>query len=171
MTRVYNDRGFLARSWGSMAILVMAVIWGVVEMVRAYVGAGDQTGYLFGAGFMAAAAYGGYRMWSDTRDTIARLEADFASGQSVVTLWRPWGLQRLTAPLDQLSGWRMYISMRTRNQRSYLLRVGHPANRRPLQIELMPGRTDLDGLRRLAPEAIADFEMNTGGNRRAQAGK
>ena len=45
--------------------------------------------------------------------------------------------------------------MKARNQRTYLLRVDHPANPRPLQIELMPRKTALDGLRRLAPEAIA----------------
>ncbi len=162
MTRIYDDRGLMTRNWISIAILVGAVIWGIAEIVRAYLGMSDDTGYLFGAGFLAAAVYGGYRMFAEARDTIVRFEADDASGQSVVTLWRPWGVQRMTAPLAALTGWRMYIAMKARNQRSYLLRVNHPDNPRPLQIELMPGKTDLDGLRRLAPEAIGDFEMNIG---------
>jgi hypothetical protein len=166
MNRVYNDRNAALRNWGSMTVLVLAVLWGIAEIIRTQMGAEDHTGYLFGAGFLAGAAYGGYRLFIDTRDTIMRLEADFASGQSVVTLWRPWGLSRLAAPLDALSGWRMYISLRTRAQRSYLLRVNHPGSpARPLQIELMPGKTDIEGLRQVAPEAIRDFEMNIGQGR------
>lgn len=167
MTRIYNDRGFVLRNWVSMAILAGATVWGVVEILRYLAGSSDSTGLLFGVGFLAAAAYGGYRILNDGRDAIVRLEADLDGGASVVTLWRPWGLRRLTAPLDQLHGWRMYIEMKTRSQRTYLLRVRHPDNPRPLQIELMPGRTDLEGLRRVAPEAIADFEMTVG--RRAPA--
>ena len=168
MTRLYNDRGFAARNWASTAILAAAILWGIAEIVRVKMGASDDSGYFFGAGFLAAAAYGGYRMLADARDTIFRLEADFDSGQSVVTLWRPWGLQRLAAPLAALTGWRMYIAIKTRQQRTYLLRVDHPANPgRPLHIELRPAITPLDGLRRVAPGAIADFEMNTGGRKPA----
>ena len=168
MTRLYSDRGFAARNWASTAILIVAMAWGILEIVRAKMGISDESGYFFGAGFLAAAAYGGYRMLADARDTIFRLEADFGSGQSVVTLWRPWGMQRLAAPLDALTGWRMYIAIKTRQHRTYLLRVDHPANPgRPLHIELRPAVTPLDGLRQVAPEAIADFEMNTGGRKSA----
>ncbi len=170
VTRIFDDRGFAIRNWISTAILVVAIIWGIIELVRAAKGMSDQTGYLFGAGFIAAAAYGGYRMLAEARDAIIRFDVDFGSGQSVATLWRPWGLQRLTVPLDALSGWRLYVSMRTRSQRSFLLRVNHPANPRPLYFDLKPGITKIDGLRRLAPEAIVDFERDSGGKRRAKAG-
>jgi hypothetical protein len=133
--------------------------------MRTVRGGADQTGYLFGAGFIAAAIYGGYRVLSDARDTIVRIEADFASGQALVTQWRPWGLQRLATPLDQLTGWRMYVAVKRRNQPTYLLRVDHPASPRPLQIELTPAMKGLDGLRRLAPEAIEDFEVRAGRRR------
>lgn len=165
MTRIYNDRGLVVRNWVSIAILVGAVLWGILEIVRYRSGASDSTGLLFGIGFLAAAAYGAYRIVTDTRDSIVRIETDFDSGQSQIMLWQPWGMRRLAASRGQLGEWRMYISMKTRTQRSYLLRVNHPANPRPLQIELMPGKTDLDGLRRLAPEAIAEFEMNIGQRR------
>ncbi len=114
MTRIYDDRGQAARNWVSMAILIGAVLWGVVEIVRAATGAADETGYLFGLGFFAAAVYGAYRLVVDSRDVIMRFEADVSSGQSVATLWQPWGLRRLAAPLDQLKNWRMYIAMRSR---------------------------------------------------------
>ncbi len=167
MIRIYDDRGFVLRNWASTAILVGATVWGVLEIVRYQTGASDSTGLLFGAGFLAASAYGAYRLFAEARDTIVRLETDSDGGQSVVTLWRPWGLQRLAAPLAALGGWRMYIAVKSRNMRTYLLRVDHPANPRPLQVELTPGKTDLDGLRRLAPKAIEDFEANTGGRRSA----
>ena len=165
MTRIYDDRGFVLRNWASMAILIGAVAWGLVEIVRYQTGASDSTGLLFGVGFLAASAYGGYRLFAEARDTIVRFETNSDGGQSVVTLWRPWGLQRLAAPMAALGGWRMYIALKSRNMRTYLLRVDHPANPRPLQVELMPGKTDLAALRRLAPQAIADFEANTGGRR------
>jgi hypothetical protein len=161
-TRIYDDRSFARRNWASLGILVVAVAWGVAESIRFQIGASDQTGLLFGLGFLVAAAYGFYRLYADSRDAIMRIDADLDNGQSVVTLWRPWGPQRLTAPLAALTGWRMYIAMKTRNQRNFLLRVHHPDYPRPLHVELLPGKTDLEALRRLAPEAIADFEMNVG---------
>ncbi len=162
MIRIYDDRGFVLRNWLSMAILVGATIWGVVEIVRYQTGVSDNTGLLFGVGFLAASAYGGYRMFSDARDAIVRIEADFDSGQSAVTLWRPWGLHRLAAPLAALSGWRMYVAVKTRNQQTYLLQVNHADNPRPLHIELKPNVTPLDALRPLAPEAIEEFETRIG---------
>lgn len=162
MNRIYDDRGFVLRNWASTAILVMAVVWGAVEVARAATGVSDETGYLFGAEFIAAAAYGAYRLIADLRDTIIRLEVDSGSGQSVATLWQPWGLRRLSAPLSELKGWRLYITMRSKMQRNYLLRVNHPAHPRPLHIELMPGKTDLAGLRGLASEAIDEFEATVG---------
>ena len=167
MTRIYDDRGFVMRNWVSMAILAAAVIWGGVEILRAAKDGGDTTGYLFGAGFLAASAYGLNRILGEARDAIVRIEADSGSGQSVVTLWRPWGLHRLTGPLEALSGWRLFIAVKARNQNTYLLRADHPDNPRPLQIELHPAKPVPDGLRRLAGEAIEEFEANTGGRKTA----
>jgi hypothetical protein len=165
MPRLFNDRGMTLRSWISVAVLIGAVIWGGVEIMRAVTGASDETGYLFGLGFLGASAYGLYRMLADTRDTILRIEADFASGQSVISLWRPWGPVRLAAPLAALSNWRMYVSMRRKNQPVFLLMVDHPSSPRPLQIDLAGAVKDLDGLRRVAPEAIEEFEIRTGKRR------
>ena len=165
MISVYDDRGFIWRSWLSTVILVVAVFWGIAELVRAQMGVSDSTGYLFGAGFIAAAAYGGYRMLADARDQIVRLAVDFDSGQAVVTQWRPWALQRLETTLDQLTGWRMFVAIKKRNQPTYLLRVNYPARPRPLHIELLPTLKAVDGLRRLAPEAIEEFEVRTGRRR------
>lgn len=163
MTRVFDDRGMAMRNWISAAVLAGAILWGIVEIGRTLVGVADDTGYLFGFGFLAAAAYGAKRLLDDSRDSLVRLEVDFGSGESVATLWRPWGLQRLTAPVGRLSGWNFYIAVKTRQQRTYLLRFTHPARPDwPLQIVLAPGMTALDGLRRLAPQAIEDFEANIG---------
>ncbi len=167
MNPVFDDRGFVLRSWISVAVLVAAVIWGIVEIVRAQTGSSDETGLLFGFGFLAAAAYGLYRLLSESRDQIVRLEADFGSRQAVVTQWRPWGFQRLATSLDQLTGWRMYVAVRRRNQPTYLLHVNHPASRRPLHIELIPGKKTFEGLRQVAPEAIEEFEQRTGARKAA----
>lgn len=161
MAALYDDRGAMWRNWLSTAVLIGALIWGVVEIVRAQMGASDSTGFLFGIGFLVAAAYGAYKMLSDARDTIVRLEADRDGGQSVVTLWRPWGPRRLEAPLGALRNWRMYVAIRKRNQPTYLLRVDHPFAG-TLHIELRPEFKAVDGLRQLAPEAIEEFEIRTG---------
>lgn len=163
MVRVFDDRGMALRNWLSTGILVAAVVWGIVEILRTQMGAADDTGYLFGFGFLAAAAYGAKRLLDDTRDSLVRLEADFDSGQSVAMLWRPWGLRRLAAPISRLSGWNLYIAIKTRQQPTFLLRFTHPGRPDwPLQIVLPPTMTELDGLRRLAPEPIEDFEIRTG---------
>ena len=163
MVRVFDDRGMAWRNWLSTAILAAAVVWGIVEMLRTQMGAADDTGYLFGFGFLAAAAYGAKKLLDDSRDSLVCLEADFDGGHSVATLWRPWGLQRLSAPIGRLSGWNLYIAIKTRQQHTYLLRFTHPDRPDwPLQIVLPPTMTELDGLRRLAPQAIEDFEMRTG---------
>ncbi len=163
MTRVFDDRGLVVRNWLSVAVLVAAFLWGIVELVRAQAAVSDQTGFLFGLGFIAASAYGLYRLLSDSRDAIMRFDADYGSGQSVTTLWRPWGPSRLEAPLAALSSsWRLYVAMKKRNQPTFLLQVNHPGNPRPLHIELTSATKGLEDLRRLAPEAIEDFEIRTG---------
>ena len=102
MTRIYDDRGLRCCATGRRLRSSSAPsCWGMLEIVRGQTGMSDTTGYLFGVGFVGAAVYGGYRIFAEARDTIVRLETDDASGQSVVTLWRPWGLQRMTAPLDR----------------------------------------------------------------------
>ena len=167
MTRIYDDRGLVVRNWVSMGILVAAVIWGLLELLHALKGGGDTSGYLFGLGFLAASAYGLNRILGEARDAIVRIEVDSGSGQSVVTLWRPWGLHRLTGPLEALSGWRLFIAVKARNQNTYLLRADHPDYPHPLQIELHPARPVQDALRQLAPEAIEEFEASTGGRKPA----
>jgi hypothetical protein len=167
MTLIYEDRGLGLRGWFSTAVLIGATIWGCIEILRAQAGTADSTGYLFGAGFLAASAYGAFRLFNDSRDAIVRIEADFASGQSVVTLWRPWGLKRLVAPLNQLSNWRMYVALKTRNQQTYLLRVDHPASPRTLYIELRPDTKAVDGLRLVAREAMEEYDARTGRGRAA----
>jgi hypothetical protein len=163
MVKVFDNSGVIWRSWVSVAVLTGAVIWGAIELVRVYTGASDSTGYLFGFGFLAAAGYGGQRLFLDTRDTLVSLAVDFNSRETLAVLWRPWGLTHLTAPLDRLTGWDLFIAIKTRQQRTYLLRFRHPdyPDAR-LQIELPPTIKDVEGLRRLAPEAIAEFEENTG---------
>ena len=165
MTRIYDNRGFAMRNWASSAILAAAFCWGLWEIWRAAHGMSDPSGYLFGIGFVGAAIYGAGRVLDEARDAVVRLETDGASGRSVIVQWRPWGLQRIEGPLDRLSGWRFHVRVGNRNQRTYLLRFELPDRARPLQIELTPTMTALDGLRAVAPEAIAEFEAARGGRR------
>jgi hypothetical protein len=163
ITRLYDNPGLSRRLTISAVVLVAAALYGLWELWAAATTANDATtGYLFGIAFVGGGAYGLYQVFAEARDAVVSFAFDPATGRSLTTLWRPLAPRRLAASRDDLTAWRFHIKVGRRDVRTYYLYADHAAHPRPLQFELRPGMTIADDLRRLAPEAIDEFERATG---------
>jgi hypothetical protein len=77
-------------------------------------------------------------------------------------MWRPLRMKRIDTTLDRLTGWRHWVHTGSRGRRVHLLLAKEPSYDGVLRFALEPGMTIPDALRRIAPEAIADYERETG---------
>lgn len=163
MTRIYANPGYAWRMHGSTVVVVLALVMGLWEVWRAAQAGpeGAGSGWLFALLFLGGGAYALRQMYSDYCDTVVRIEHD-GSGEGTVTLWRPFLPKRITGRLDRLSDWRFEQKTLKANLRVPMLLADHPEHPRPLQLELGKGITISDGLRRMAPEAVAAFEQPGG---------
>lgn len=146
------------RSNIALAILAAVTAYGLWELWRAATVTGDMSGYLFGAAFIGGAIYGLRVTLAEARDLVIAVDADPASGQAAISLWRPFRITRIETSLDQLTGWRHWVQTNTRGQRAHYLLVREPSHDGALRLELHPDQPIPDELRLIAPEAIADFE-------------
>lgn len=150
------------RSNIALAVLVTVSAYGVWEFWHAASVTGDVSGYLFGIAFIGGALYGLRVTISEARDLILALDADPASGQATISLWRPFRMKRIETRMDRLSGWRHWVQTTPRGQRTHYLLVQEPSHDGALRLELLPGQSVTEELRMIAPEAIADFEREAG---------
>lgn len=171
MTRIYESKGLNWRSNLSVGIMIPVVLWGLWELWSAFGNPDNQdpTGAMFGVLFVGGGIYGFYKTLTDNRDLVAAVDADFDTKRIVFTLWRPLRTETMEESFDRLT-WRYWVKVGSRNARNYFLFVQVAGYPRPLQIELRRGEPVSEGLRRLVPDAIAEFERDTGA-RREEAGK
>jgi len=163
MTRLYDNPGLSRRLTISAVVLVAAALYGLWELWAAAAATDNATtGYLFGIAFLGGAAYGLQQVLAEARDLVVSFEFDPATGRSLTTLWRPLAPRRLAAIRDDIAAWRFHIKVGRRDARTYYLFADHAAHPRPLQFELRPGMTIADEFRRLAPQAIGEFERAAG---------
>ena len=172
MTRVYENKGHWWRQTLSLVAVVLVSIYGVWELFWATFGTGDYHSpmgemfgigddrYLFGVAFFFGGIYAGWTLIRDSADAVSTFDVDEASGMTLTTLWRPGWTEKLVAPMEAIDNWRLYVKVGNRNVRTFYIYADHPNYRRPLNFDLR--RADLSGLRRVAPEAVADFEAATG---------
>jgi hypothetical protein len=162
MTRILDNPGVAKRSNFSLAILVAVLLYGIWELWLAASAGGDQLASIFGVLFIGGAVYGIRTTLAETRDLVTAFDGDAASGQAALTLWRPLGAKRIETTLDQITGWRLWVETGSRSQRNYFLLAREPSHDKTLRFELTRGMTIPDELRALAPDAIEDFERETG---------
>jgi len=162
MTRILYSPGVAKRSNFSIIILVAVLLYGIWELWHAATVGSDQLALIFGVLFIGGAIYGLRTTLAETRDLVTAFDADMASGKAAMTLWRPFRAKRIDTTLDQITGWRLWVETGSRGQRAYFLLVREPTHQRTLRLELTRGMTIPDDLRQLAPEAIEDFERETG---------
>lgn len=158
MTRIHDDTAVAKRSNISLAILIAAFAYGIWEFWYAATVSGDTAGYFFGFGFVGGAIYGLRTTLVEARDLVIAFDADLKTGQAAISLWRPLGNKRIETSLDRITGWRHWIQSGTRGRRNYFLIAQEPSHDGALRFELRPGMEIAKELRKIAPEAIADFE-------------
>ena len=161
MTRLYGNASFARRLNIYVVVLVIVMLNGVWELWSALRAAPpDTTGLAFGAMFLLGGAYGLYQTFVDGRDLVAAFD-DLGDGNVAVTLWRPFRRLQLSAPVASVTGWRFWIKSGS-GQRNFFFYATFPGYPRALQFELRRGEKISDGLRRIAPQAVDDFEQATG---------
>lgn len=163
MTRIYENPGFIKRNIISLAILVVVAVYGFWELWSAYNAAEDATmGYVFGLGFIGGAAFGAWQLINDNADLVASMDLDESTGETAITLWRPFRSEVLKRPLSDIRDWRLYIKVGQRQMRTFFIYADHPGYPRTLQFDLR--RVDVDRLRKVAPEAVEEFVTAVGGD-------
>ena len=157
MTRIYGNRGFATRMNVSCVVVAFAFVFGAWEIWMAYRAGPDAggTGYLFALFFIGGALYASKQLKDMGSDSVVALDADMATREATIALWRPFRTIRLTGPLDRITDWQ--FQTRAGKARTPVLTAHHPDYPRPLEFELRPGAIT-DELRKLAPEAVAVFE-------------
>ena len=167
MTRVYENRGYWWRQTISAVLVIVVAIYGLWELWSAASAPGTTTAigqmfgigddrYLFGIVFVGGGAIALYQLIRDATDLVASFDRDEATGVSIVALWRPFWTEKLTADLSRIHDWRFHVKIGQRNARTPLIYADHPDYPRPLQFDLR--KADREGLRKIAPEAVADYE-------------
>lgn len=172
MTRIYENKHHWLRHTGSLAAVILVSIYGAWELWWATMGTGDYNSpmgemfgigddrYLFGIVFLLGGIYAGWQLIRDSADVVSTFDLDEPSGETLVTLWRPFWTEKLAAPLSAIANWRLYVKIGNRNIRTFYIYADHPGYRRPLIFDLR--RANLDGLRRVAPEAVNEFDEAVG---------
>jgi hypothetical protein len=168
MTRVFTSAGIAGRPTASVVISALAVLYGVFEIWHASTRTPlDTTGLGFGVLFIGGGIYGLWKTWTDARDVVVSLDVDEASGAAAVALWRPFRPLVLKGPLARLSNWHHHVAVGPRDRRTHMIRCDLAAYPRPVRFEFLREVTITDGLRRIAPEAVAEFEDAIGVSRQA----
>ena len=162
METLYRNPGFATRNLISMVVLIVICLYGLWEIWRAANGGGGEDGYIFGVIFVGGAIWGGRELLNEVRDRVMDLTRDPASGRTTVTLWRPFSTMRVEGPSDALTDWRLHVTLGRRNTRTYFIYVDHKDHPRPLVFDLMKRGLDLTGLKKIAPEAMAEFGKAAG---------
>lgn len=171
MTRLYENKGYWWRQTISMGVVVVVAIYGVWELWSATFTPATQTGmgqlfgigddrFLFGIAFVGGGVYALWQLINDAADTVVTFDVDDATGQSVVSLWRPFWTERLKVEVGRIRDWRFHVKVGNRNARTFLIYADHPGYPRPLQFDLR--RADVEGLRKVAPDAVAEYEQKIG---------
>jgi hypothetical protein len=121
-------------------------------------GIGDDR-YLFGIAFVGGGAFALWQLINDAADTVVTFDVDQATGQSLVAFWRPFWTEKLRADGSRIGNWRFHVKVGSRNMRSFFIYADHRDYPRPLQFDL--ARAGGEGLKKVAPGAVADFERAT----------
>jgi hypothetical protein len=156
MKRIYENPGFARRMNVSAVVVVIAFAMGAWELVMALRADNPGSGFLFAALFIGGGIYAGRQILSDHANNVVALDADMATRQASISIWRPFSAKKIPGPLDRLTDWQ--FQRKGARVKTPILTAHHPDHPRPLEFELRPGAPVGEELRALAPDAVAAFE-------------
>jgi hypothetical protein len=156
MKRIYENTGFARRMNVSAVVVVIAFAMGAWELVMALRADDPGSGFLFAALFIGGGIYAGRQILSDYANNVVSLDADMASGQANISIWRPFSAKTISGPLDRLTDWQ--FQRKGTRVKTPILTAHHPGHPQPLEFELRPGSPLAEEIRTLAPDAVAAFE-------------
>jgi hypothetical protein len=156
MKRIYENTGFARRMNVSAVVVVIAFVMGAWELVMALRADDPGSGFLFAALFIGGGIYAGRQILSEHANNVVAFDADMASGQASISIWRPFSAKTIAGPLDRLTDWQ--FQTKGARVKTPILTAHHPDHPRPLEFELRPGLAVGEELRALAPDAVAAFE-------------
>lgn len=168
MTRIFENRQITRTSNISMVVLVVVIVFGFWDLWSAFGGGEpDTTSAMFGVLFVGGGLIGGYTIWNDGRDQVQWFDVDLEAGKCAVAVWRPIRPLVFDLDLSQVSEWRHWVKVGKRNMRTHYLVAALPGYPRPVYFEMPQDRTKEipAGFRDIAPEAVEDFEINSGRTR------
>lgn len=161
--RLYTNPGIVGRPTVSIVVVSAAFIYGVFELARSFNRNFDsQMDLLFGVFFVGGGIYGFNKTWTDHRDTVLTLDLDDATGRVGLALWRPFRPAMIETTRDGLTNWRHFVKVTPRGERTHAIMVDCAGYPRPLRFEIPRGQPFPEGLRKIAPEAVAEYEELVG---------
>lgn len=165
MTRLYESPGQRLRMRISIIILVGLILLGVWYLVFQALAAppdGRIGPWILSITFIVAGIGGMVRVLGGARDWVIALDMNEETGRIVIWLWSPLGARRIKTEINQLSNWRYLASGRSGRARFRRILADLPVRARPIIFDVRLTHPVPDGLRRIAPDAVADYERDVG---------
>ncbi len=166
MIRLYESPGHGMRMRISLILLFGLVLLGawylVFQALVAPPGIAGLGPWFLSIAFMVAGIGGLVRTLRGARDRVVAMDMDEASGNTVIWLWSPFGARRIRTHVGNLANWRYEATGGPRKARFRPILADLKGRERPLIFDVRPTRPVPDGLRRVAPQAIADYERDVG---------
>jgi hypothetical protein len=94
--------------------------------------------------------------------SVVRMDADEKNGRARLTLWRPLGQEVVETSLKDIIEWRYEVGRKNTKMpvRRFRARIVHP--HRWLLFEVTPKQPLHPLIRKLAPQAVEEYELQTG---------
>ncbi len=165
MERVYVNQSIRIRMWFAIAAVgavVALAVWVLLARPRPDTGGETADPLIVGAILVAIAALGAIRFGSYGLKTVTAFDVDHRTGDARVHFWRALGEEVVDTHVDRIVEWRYEIGrQRTRMpMRRFRARIEFP--HRWLIFELSPMMILDPVFARMAPEAVDEFERETG---------
>jgi hypothetical protein len=165
MSRLYESPGHKLRMRISLIVLTGLVLLGLWYLAFQALVAPPGSGigpWVLSAAFIVAGVTGLVRVLRGARDWVIAMDMDEATGKVVIWLWGPLGARRIRTGIDQISNWRYAATGGPGRARYRRILADLPKRSRPIRFELRTDEPVPDGLRHVAPDAIADYERDVG---------
>jgi len=161
LTRVFDNPGLPGRPTLSIVVVTLAFFYGLFELWNAWRhGFSSQIDLMFGLLFVGGGIYGFQQTWNEARDAVVAIDVDETGDRLVFSLWRPLRPMIVEATRGSVA-WRHFVKVGPRDLRTHMILASLPGHSRPFRIGIAPDKPIPDGLRKLAPEAVAEYEQAT----------